>query len=54
MTPCRYHCRYQVAVLPLDARVSAKYGEALARTRKSLSELGLQYKVDDSGASIGR
>jgi len=45
---------YKVAVLPLDMRVVNQYGDALAKLRTELGQLGLQYKVDDSGASIGR
>ena len=43
-----------MAVLPLDMRVVNQYGDALAKLRTELGQLGLQYKVDDSGASIGR
>ena len=35
-------------------RVAAKYGDVLARLRTKLADNGLQYKVDESGASIGR
>ena len=45
---------YKLAVLPLDGRVAAAYGEALTTIREGLSNHGLQYKVDESGASIGR
>ncbi|KAL1523968.1 hypothetical protein AB1Y20_018884 [Prymnesium parvum] len=45
---------YKVAILPLDMRVVAQYGELLASLRTEFSQRGLQYKVDDSGASIGK
>ena len=45
---------YKVVVLPLDMRVAAQYGEMLAELRTQLTDQGLQYKVDESGASIGR
>lgn len=45
---------YKVVVLPLDMRVAAQYADALSGTRSKLTEHGLQYKVDESGASIGR
>ena len=45
---------YKCVVLPLDQRVVAQYGNLLAMARAGLAENGLQYKVDESGASIGR
>jgi glycyl-tRNA synthetase len=45
---------YKCVILPLDMRVAAKYAELLALARAGLAEHGLQYKVDESGASIGR
>ena len=47
---------YKVVVLPVDMRVVASPGYAtlLAETRARLTAAGLQYKVDESGASIGR
>jgi len=45
---------YKVVVLPLDMRVAAQYGDALAELRSKLTDHGLQYKVDESGAAIGR
>ena len=35
-------------------RVAAQYADALAELRTKLTDHGLQYKVDESGASIGR
>ena len=45
---------YKVVLLPLDARVAAQYADLLASLREKLTADGLQYKVDESGASIGR
>ena len=45
---------YKVVVLPLDMRVAAQYGDQLTDLRTKLTDNGLQYKVDESGASIGR
>lgn len=36
---------YKVAILPLDMRVVAQYGDMLASLRSELSQRGLQYKV---------
>jgi|TARA_B100000524_G_scaffold16058_2_gene8593 glycyl-tRNA synthetase len=44
---------YKCVLLPLDMRVVAAYGELLAKTRQALAAQGLQYKIDESGASIG-
>ena len=44
---------YKCVVLPLDMRVVAAYNELLAKTRHALADHGLQYKIDESGASIG-
>lgn len=45
---------YKCVVLPLDQRVTNKYGTLLAAVRLGLTEHALQYKVDESSASIGR
>ena len=45
---------YKVVVLPLDMRVAAQYVDMLTELRTKLTDNGLQYKVDESGASIGR
>jgi len=45
---------YKCVVCPLDARVTAKYGDLLATLRAKFAELGVPYKVDDSGASVGK
>jgi len=45
---------YKAVVLPLDMRVVKDYGELLAQTRLDLASFGLPYKVDESGASIGK
>ena len=49
---------YKVVVLPLQTNLmkdhADKYAGALEAMRTKLSEFGLQYKVDESGASIGR
>mmetsp|Transcript_47637 Transcript_47637/g.115996 ORF Transcript_47637/g.115996 Transcript_47637/m.115996 type:complete len:768 (+) Transcript_47637:60-2363(+) len=47
---------YKAIIMPLDQRVSAnaQYQEMEATLRKGLSVRGINYKVDDSGASIGR
>ena len=49
---------YKVVVLPIQMNLvkghAAAYGAALDGLRNKLTELGLQYKVDESGASIGR
>jgi len=49
---------YKVVLLPLQLNIikdhSTAYFAALDGLRSKLSELGLQYKVDDSGAAIGR
>ena len=49
---------YKVVILPLQLNIikdhAAAYGTALDSLRTKLSEQGLQYKVDDSGASIGK
>jgi len=45
---------YKVVVLPLDMRVVGLYGDLVGTLRESLTANGLQYKIDESGASIGR
>jgi glycyl-tRNA synthetase len=47
---------YKTIILPLDQRVSAheKYQAIEAEMRKGLSYHGLNYKVDDSGATVGK
>jgi len=49
---------YKVVVLPIQMNLikdhAEKYSAALDTLRNKLTELGLQYKVDESGASIGR
>ena len=45
---------YKVVLLPLDMRVAAQCGEMVAALRAQLTERGLPYKVDESGASIGK
>merc|ERR1712087_1040536 len=45
---------YKVLILPLDARVVPQYGDMLAQLRNDLALHGLPYKVDESGAGIGR
>ena len=47
---------YKAVILPLDGRVAADpvYAEQCRSFRESLTEAGLQYKIDESGASIGR
>jgi len=45
---------YKVVVLPLDMRVAGQYADLLTELRSKLTDHGLQYKVDESGASIGR
>ena len=45
---------YKVVVLPLDMRVAAQYATLLSDIRTQFTDYGLQYKVDESGASIGR
>eukprot|EP00285_Hemiselmis_virescens_P020032 CAMPEP_0173388684 /NCGR_PEP_ID=MMETSP1356-20130122/10933_1 /TAXON_ID=77927 ORGANISM="Hemiselmis virescens, Strain PCC157" /NCGR_SAMPLE_ID=MMETSP1356 /ASSEMBLY_ACC=CAM_ASM_000847 /LENGTH=686 /DNA_ID=CAMNT_0014345649 /DNA_START=34 /DNA_END=2091 /DNA_ORIENTATION=- len=47
---------YKAIVMPLDQRVSAteKYQEMEAELRKGFSYRGINYKVDDSGATIGK
>ena len=45
---------YKVVVLPLDMRVAGQYQALLADLRTKFTDYGLQYKVDESGASIGR
>ena len=45
---------YKVVLLPLDMRVAAQCGEMVGALRAQLTERGLPYKVDESGASIGK
>jgi len=49
---------YKVVILPLQLNIikdhNAAYTAALDTLRSQLSSLGLQYKVDDTGASIGK
>jgi glycyl-tRNA synthetase len=45
---------YKCVVLPLDQRVTSKYTSLLAALRIGLADHALQYKLDESSASIGR
>ena len=47
---------YKCVVLPLDMRIaqSPEYAAMMVGLRASLAEAGLQYKVDESGAAVGR
>lgn len=47
---------YKAIIMPLDQRIASntKYLEMVARFRGELSTHGINYKVDDSGASIGK
>jgi len=47
---------YKAIILPLDGRVAADpvYAEQCRSFREQLTEAGQQYKIDESGASIGR
>ena len=47
---------YKCVVLPLDMRIaqSPEYAAMMVGLRTSLAEAGLQYKVDESGAAVGR
>jgi glycyl-tRNA synthetase len=45
---------YKAVVLPLDGRVAKDYAALLASTRAEMNAHGLQYKVDESSAPIGR
>jgi len=49
---------YKVVILPLQLNIikdhNAAYSSAMDTLRNQLSNLGLQYKVDDTGASIGK
>mmetsp|Transcript_21481 Transcript_21481/g.50970 ORF Transcript_21481/g.50970 Transcript_21481/m.50970 type:complete len:691 (-) Transcript_21481:122-2194(-) len=45
---------YKCIVCPLDARVTDKYAPQLERLREHFSQLGVQYKVDETSASVGK
>ena len=47
---------YKCVVLPLDMRIAQwpEYAAMMVGLRASLAEAGLQYKVDESGATVGR
>mmetsp|Transcript_9172 Transcript_9172/g.23734 ORF Transcript_9172/g.23734 Transcript_9172/m.23734 type:complete len:346 (-) Transcript_9172:174-1211(-) len=45
---------YKALIVPLDARVTAAYGAVLQRLRDTFAGLGVQYKIDESGASVGK
>jgi len=47
---------YKAVILPLDMRVAGDpiYAEQCTELRTALTEAGLQYKIDESGASIGK
>ena len=53
---CNQVAPYKAVILPLDGRVAADsvYAEQCRGFREALAEAGLQYKIDESGASIGR
>lgn len=47
---------YKLVILPLDQRIARNeaYTELLTEVRTVLSSLGIQFSVDDSGATVGR